>query len=140
MAQWIDLRLLVIAACGASAGVHAGLVPDHWRDSRALGVLFGLAGLGLAAVAAALALWPEALFPLFAAAGLFASLIAAYIAAGEPVDALGVVTKAIEASGLLLAVLLLRRRPTRPGDLALAYFGLTFVLAFTVASATGHGG
>ena len=139
MAQWLDLRLLVIAACGASAGVHAGLVPDHYRDSRALGVLFGLAGLGLATVAAALAVWPEALLPVFAAAGLFLSLIAAYVAAGEPVDALGIVTKTIEVAGLALTVFLLRRLPTRPGDLALAYFGLTFVLAFIVASATGHG-
>ena len=139
MAQWLDLRLLVIAACGASAGVHAGLVPSHWDDSRALGVLFGLAGLGLAGVAAALAVRPNALLPVFAAAGLFASLIAAYVAAREPADALGVVTKTIEAAGLVLAVLLLRRRPTRQGDLALAYFGLTFVLAFTIASSAGHG-
>jgi hypothetical protein len=139
VAQWLDLRLLVIAACGASAGVHAGLVSGHWEDSQALGVLFGLAGIGLAGVAAALTIRPDALLPVFVAAGLFASLIAAYVAAREPLDALGVVTKAIEAVGLVLALLLLRRRPTRPGDLALAYFGLAFVLAFTVASAAGHG-
>jgi hypothetical protein len=139
VAQWLDLRLLVIAACGASAGVHAGLVPGHYEESHAMGVLFGLAGIGLASVASALTLWPGALLPVFAAAGLFASLIAAYVAAREPFDALGGVTKAIEAAGFVLAILLLRRRTTRPGDLALAYFGLTFVLAFTIASASGHG-
>jgi hypothetical protein len=139
VSQWLDLRLLLIAACGASAGIHAGLAPHHWEESRAFGVLFVLAAVGLAGVAVALAGWPEALFPLFAAAGLFASLIAAFVAAEEPVDALVVVTKAIEAAGLVLAVVLMRRPPSRPSDLALAYFGLAFVLAFTIAASTGHG-
>jgi hypothetical protein len=137
---WLDLRLLVIAACGASAGIHAGLAPHHWEESRAFGVLFVLAAIALAAVATAIAGWPEALFPLFAAAGLFASLIAAFVAADEPVDALAVITKAIEAAGLVLALVLVRRPPSRPSDLALAYFGLTFVLAFTVAASSGHTG
>ena len=140
MGPWLDLRLLVIAACGASAGIHAGLAPHHWEESRAFGVLFVLAAIALAAVATAIAGWPEALFPLFAAAGLFASLIAAFVAADEPVDALAVVTKAIEAAGLVLALVLVRRPPSRPSDLALAYFGLTFVLAFTVAASSGHTG
>jgi hypothetical protein len=137
---WLDLRLLLVAACGASAGIHGGLAPHHWEESRGFGALFVLAAVGLAGVATALALWPEALLPLFGAAGLFASLIAAFVAADEPVDVLVVVTKAIEAAGLVLALVLLRRPVTRPGDLALAYFGLAFVLAFTVAASSGHTG
>jgi hypothetical protein len=140
VSAWLDLRLLVIAACGASAGIHAGLAPHHWEESRAFGVLFVLAAVSLAGVATALAGWPEALLPLFAAAGLFGSLIAAYVAAREPLDALIVTTKAIEAAGLALALVLVRRPPSRPSDLALAYFGLTFVLAFTIAASSGHTG
>lgn len=140
MSQWLDLRLLVIAACGGSAGIHAGLVPHHWDESPAFGVLFVLAAISLAAVATALAGWPEALLPLFAAAGLFGSLIAAYVVAREPLDALVVTTKALEAAGLVLALVLVRRPPSRPSDLALAYFGLAFVLAFTIATSSGHTG
>ncbi len=137
---WLDLRLLLIAACGGSAGIHAGLVAHHWEESPAFGVLFILAAVGLAVTATALAGWPEASLPLFAAAGLLCSLIAAFVAAREPLDALVVVTKAIEAAGLVAALLLLRRPPSRPSDLALAYFGLPFVLAFTIAAASGHTG
>jgi hypothetical protein len=140
VSPWLDLRLLLIAACGGSAGIHAGLAPHHWDESAAFGVLFVLAALGLAAVAVALAGWPEASLPLFLAAGLFASLIAAFVAAGETLDVLAAVTKAIEAAGLVLALVLLRRPPSRPSDLALAYFGLTFVLAFTIAASSGHTG
>lgn len=140
MSHWLDLRLLVIAACGGSAGIHAGLAPHHWEESPAFGVLFVLAAVSLAAVATLLAGWPEALLPLFLAAGLFVSLIASFVAAREPIDAIVVVTKAIEAAGLVLALLLVRRPPSRPSDLALAYFGLTFVLAFTIAAASGHSG
>lgn len=138
MSEWLDLRLLLVGACGASAGIHSGLVVDHWEESAALGVLLGLATLALAGTAAALAVWPFASLPIFLAAGLFVALIASWIAAREPVDALGVVTKTIEAVGFVLAVLVVRRPPSRPGDLALAYFGLPFVLAFTIAASSGH--
>ena len=101
MSPWLDLRLLVIAACGGSAGIHAGLAPHHWEESRAFGVLFVLAAVNLAGVATA---------------GLFCSLIAAFVAADEPLDALVVTTKAIEAAGLVLALVLLRRPPSRPAS------------------------
>jgi len=60
--------------------------------------------------------------------------------AREPLDALVVTTKALEAAGLVLALVLVRRPPSRPSDLALAYFGLAFVLAFTIATSSGHTG
>ena len=57
----------------------------------------------------------------------------------DPFDVLSAITEVVEAAGLALSLWLLRRKPaTRPGDLALAYFGFTFVLAFTIA-AGGHG-
>ena len=140
MSEWLDPRMLVIAACGASAGIHAGLAPHHWGESRAIGVLFVLAAVALAVVSLGLAGWPEASLPPFAAAGLFAALIAAFIAAGESLDAIAVVTKVIEAVGFVLALLVLLRPPGRPNDLALAYFGLAFTLAFVIAAASGHSG
>jgi hypothetical protein len=137
--QWLDVRLLVIAACGLSTGIHAALVHPHWEeDERTIAVLFVLASIALTVVAAALALRPTWILPVLAAAGLFAALIVAYILLrDEPFDAIAGLSKADEAVGLLLSLLLLRARPTYPGDLAIAYFGLTFVLGFSVA-AGGH--
>src|SRR2546421_10197889 len=50
---------VVIAACAASAGAHAGLVPEHLREVPQLGVAFILASALLLAVMAALASCPE---------------------------------------------------------------------------------
>jgi len=140
MSEWANARLLVIAAAGASAGVHAGLVPAHYDESPALGVLFALAAAGLAAAAAALALWPGWLLPIAGAGFLFAALLVAYpIFRDEPFDAVAAFSKLVETIGLAAALWLAWRRPTsRPGDLALAYFGLTFVLAFVIAASSEH--
>lgn len=140
MRTWANARLLVIAAAGASAGIHVGLAPQHYRESHAIGISFGLAGAALALTAAALALWPDVAWPAVASAALFASLLVAYVLFREdPFDVLSAITKVVEAAGLTLSLWLLRSKPaTRPGDLALAYFGFTFVLALTIA-AGGHG-
>src|SRR3954463_4743003 len=50
---------VVIAACAASAGAHAGLVPEHLREAPQLGIAFILASALLLAVVAALASCPE---------------------------------------------------------------------------------
>ena len=137
---WVNARLLVIAAAGLSAGIHAGLTPQHYEDSGPIGVSFVLAAIALTLTAAALALWPDAAWPPLAGAALFAALLVAYVLfRDDPFDALTAVTKVVEAIGLALSLWLLRTKPaTRPGDLALAYFGFAFVLALTIA-AGGHG-
>lgn len=140
MRTWVNARLLVIAAAGVSAGIHVGLTPQHYDDSHAIGISFGLAAVALTLTALALALWPDAAWPAVASAALFASLLVAYVLfRNDPLDAISAVTKIVEAAGLGLSLWLLRSKPaTRPGDLALAYFGFAFVLALTIA-AGGHG-
>jgi hypothetical protein len=96
----------VVVACAVSAGIHAALVGEHWE--------FAPASLALVGIAAALAR-TDATFPLDAATVALGGLIAAYAAAAtvgiplvhpepEPVDGLGLATKAIEAAGLLAAL------------------------------------
>ena len=112
-------RDLVIVSCAVSAGLHAGLVPEHLAESRALGGSFALATVLLAAVAAALSRRPGSSAVLAAAGALFAGLIASYALAvtvglpflhpdPEPVESVAVLTKTVETVGLLAAVGLLR--------------------------------
>ena len=42
-------RWLVVLVCAASAGVHAGLVPEHLRESALLGAAFALSVVLLSA-------------------------------------------------------------------------------------------
>ena len=137
---WVNARLLVIAAAGVSAGVHVGLTPQHYEDSRAIGISFGLAAAALTLTAAALAIRPDAALPAIVGVALFASLLVGYVLfRNDPFDVLSAATKIVEATGLALSLWLLRSKPaTRPGDLALAYFGFAFVLALTLAVG-GHG-
>ena len=98
-------RLLLICALGASAGIHAALVPGHLAENRTLGLAFAAAVVLLAATAVGLALRPSPGLAL-AAGVVFAGLILAYVGSrvSEPVDAVGIGTKAIESLGLLLAI------------------------------------
>jgi hypothetical protein len=104
-----------VAACAASAGAHAGLVPEHMREAPQLGVSFVLATGLLLAVSVALALVPDSRAAAGGAALLLAGLIAAYVVsrtAGlpllephpEPLDAVGAATKLVEALGLAFAL------------------------------------
>jgi hypothetical protein len=107
-------RDLVIVACAISAGIHAALAPEHFRESTGAGVGFLAAAVILAAVAAALTRRPgSALFLGVAAAGL-AGLLGSYALAAttgmplmhpepEPVTGLALFTKGVEALGLLAA-------------------------------------
>jgi hypothetical protein len=89
-------------------------VPAHLDESAAAGWAFAVATAILAVLAIALTRRPEARTPLVLAAATLAGLLAAYVlmvTAGlpllhpepEPVDGLAVVTKAIEAAGLIAA-------------------------------------
>jgi drug/metabolite transporter (DMT)-like permease len=107
-------RDLVVIACAVSAGIHAALVPEHLEHGAPAGLGFAVSAVLLAGIGAALARRPSSrLFD--AAAVLLGGLIAAYALAAttaipilhphpEPVDGLGVATKAVEALGLLAAL------------------------------------
>jgi hypothetical protein len=114
MAARLQIELLVLV-CAASAGVHAVLAPSHLREGPALGLGFAVAAIALAAVAIALDRRPHSTRARHAAALLLGALIAAYVATRvtavpilgehrESLDAVGAVTKLIEAIGLALAI------------------------------------
>ena len=108
-------RDLVIVACAISAGIHAALAPEHFRESTAAGVGFLAATVIMAAVAAALTRRPGSALLFGVAAASLAGLIGSYALAAttglpllhpepEPVTGLAVFTKCVEAVGLIAAV------------------------------------
>jgi CHASE2 domain-containing sensor protein len=126
-----ELRLdVVILCCAVSAGIHAALVPAHFEEGTGPGVGFILASLAPAACAVLLTRSPSRL-ALAATATVFGALIVSYLlvlAFGlpllhperEPVEALAVWTKVIEATGLFVAVGCLRRPAAVLADGAVA--------------------
>ena len=110
----------MIAACAASAGVHAGLVPEHLKQEPRLGVAFIAATLLLLALTAALTTRVATRLASALAAAALAGLIVAYVlsrTAGlplleehtEPFDSLGLLTQAIQGAGVLAALHLCRQ-------------------------------
>ncbi len=96
----IAAHLTLMGALAFSAGVHAGLVPQHLDESPYLGVAFIGAVLATTAVAIALALYPGSAWPPRAAALLFAAQIVAYLLFTEKItDPTGVMTKLVEGAG-----------------------------------------
>jgi hypothetical protein len=67
---------IVVAACAVSAGVHAGLVPQHLREAPSTGIAFVVATGLLLATFTALAMRPESRRTARGAALLLAGLIA----------------------------------------------------------------
>jgi hypothetical protein len=117
-------RDLVIIACAISAGIHAALIPDHWKEGAAAGAGFAIATVLLAAVAVALTRVVSTA-ALAATAMLFGGLLASYglaVTTGLPVfhpqpeavDGLALFTKAVELLGLLAATHLLWQRRFAP--------------------------
>jgi len=118
---------VVAYACAASAGIHAGIVPEHLREEPRLGVAFVITVVLLVATCATVALRPDRVTAL-AAALLLAGVICAYIASRttgipalapdpESVDGVGIAAVAIELVGLTCALWLarpIRRRRRRP--------------------------
>jgi hypothetical protein len=112
--RYADLRTdAVIIACAISAGVHAALAPDHFRETIAAGAGFVVAAVVLGALAVVLTRRPTEL-AFAATAAVFAGLIVSYVLAvttGIPVlhpdvdavERLALATKAVEALGLALA-------------------------------------
>src|SRR4051795_7149543 len=113
-------RTVVVTACAVSAGVHAGLVPSHLAESRALGIAFAISALALLWAAASVAGADEPRVPCALAAVMLAGLIAAYAASrtiglpllephAEPLDAVGLVTQVVQGAGLCAALRLCHR-------------------------------
>jgi hypothetical protein len=119
---------MVVFACAASAGIHAGIVPEHLREEPRLGVAFIVCVLVLLATGTAMALRPAARRVAGMALLVLGGLIAAYIASrttGIPLlapdpeapDTVGIVAVCIELLGLTCAAWLVqptRRLPGRP--------------------------
>jgi hypothetical protein len=110
---------IVILACAISAGIHGGLVQDHFHEGTGAGLGFAVATVLLALLAIVGTRAPTQGW-LAAAAAVFAALIASYalvVTTGMPVlhpqpeaiDGLALFTKAVEAIGLVLVASLLQR-------------------------------
>jgi hypothetical protein len=113
-------RDIVILACAISAGIHGALVPGHFDEGTGAGLGFASATVLLVAVVVAITRRPTNAFALAGAAALLAGLLASYLFAvttglpllhpqPEPIDGLGLATKAIEAVGFVAAADLLSR-------------------------------
>jgi len=111
---------VVILAAGISAGIHGALVPGHFDEGTGAGLGFVAATVALAGLVVWLTWRPASASALAAAAVTFAGLLGTYVLATttglpvlhpgpEPLDGLALVTKAIEATGLLAATSLLWR-------------------------------
>src|SRR5919201_865270 len=106
---------VLVLAGAISAGVHAGLAPEHLHEWLPLGASFVAAAAAAALGVAALVLRPASVWPLRALGALLGGLVVAYAATRlaalppldpdrEPLDALGVCTSALEAAGLVAAL------------------------------------
>lgn len=122
-------RDLLVLACASSAGVHAALTPEHLHERVAAGAGFLVSALVVGSLGVVLTLRPESRLAAHAAAAVLAGLVLAYALAvttglpvlhpdPEPVDGLGLATKAVELAGLAAALALAARSPadrlTRP--------------------------
>ena len=106
---------LLVLAGAVSAGVHAGLAPEHLHEWLPLGASFVAAAVAAVLAIAALVLRPASPWPPRALGALLGGLVVAYaltrLAALPPLDperesldALGVCTVAVEAFGIGAAV------------------------------------
>jgi hypothetical protein len=113
-------RDIVIAACAISAGIHAGLVRDHFAEGAGAGSGFLASAVLLLGLATVLTTRPPTLGALAMTAALLVGLLASYAFAvttgvpvlhpePEPIDALALATKAIEGLGLVTALHLIGR-------------------------------
>jgi hypothetical protein len=121
--SWISERDVVVGACAVSAGIHGALAPDHFAEGTAAGLGFAAAAVLLFSLAAVVTWRPASGAGIAGAVAVFAGLIGSYVAAAtsglpvlhpeaEPVGGLALLTKAIEAVGLLAALDLLRQKGT----------------------------
>jgi hypothetical protein len=132
----------LIVCCAISAGVHAALVPEHMRESVVTGAGFALSTVALVAAVVGLTVRPERRAVTSFSALALLGMVVAYVVASssgipvlhpdvDPVDMLGVSTKAVEVLGLVLAIRL--RAPVRGRTIPVALSGLIAVFSALVA-------
>jgi hypothetical protein len=106
---------VVVLACAASAGAHAGLVPAHLQEEPRLGVAFLVAVVSLLSAIVAVSLRPTDRRVLAGVGVLLCGLALAYLATRttgipvldperEAVDVVGVLTTSIEIAGVAFAL------------------------------------
>ena len=122
--SWGIERDLVILACAVSAGIHAALTPEHFREGTGAGLAFLVSAVLLAGLVVALtraASPPALVLTILTIAGVIAAYALA-VTTGvpllhpevEPVEGLALATKAVEAVGLIVAAHLLPPARTSP--------------------------
>jgi hypothetical protein len=132
----------LIVCCAISAGVHAALVPEHLRESVVTGAGFVGATLALVVAIAGLTARPESRAVTSFVCLVLLGLLLSYAAAAtsgipivhpdvDPIDSVGVLTKAVELLALWLAFGL--RRPLRGRPIPVALAGLIAVFSALVA-------
>jgi hypothetical protein len=105
----------VVFACAASAGIHAGLAPEHLREEPRVGLAFTTAIVVLLAIGVLAAIRPSAPWRARHAGLMLGGLIAAYVArrttgirllAPDPdaVDTVGTAASQIELLGVVCAL------------------------------------
>jgi hypothetical protein len=108
------MTLLVLAGA-VSAGVHAGLAPEHLEEWPPLGAAFVAAAAAAVLAVVALVLRPASLWPPLALGALLGGLVVAYALTRltalppldperEALDLVGVCTCAVEALGVAAAM------------------------------------
>lgn len=114
-------RDVLIVTCAISAGVHAALVREHFAEGAGAGGGFLASIVLLAGLVIVLSFRPPTASSLLVACAVLSGLLVSYalaITTGvpvlhpdvEPVEGLALVTKAIEAVGLLVGLHMLQRR------------------------------
>ena len=132
----------LIVCCAISAGVHAALVPEHMRESVVTGAGFVGATVLLVALTIGLTARPDSrAVTSFATLVLLGLLVSYGVASAigipvlhpavDPIDAVGVLTKAVELVGLALAGGL--RGPVRGRPIPVGLAGLIGVFSALVA-------
>jgi hypothetical protein len=140
-ARPVAAHLTLMGTIAFSAGVHAGLVAAHWRDTPLLAASFAASALLLTGIGIALGLYPASVWPPRLAAVTFFAQILAYFTFTERIaDPLGLATKLVEALGIVVALamqpspeLAAERRSFAPVYVLLAAFAVLVAL-----QATGH--
>lgn len=117
-------RLVAALVCAGSAGIHAGLVSAHLRESALLGILFVVDAAVLGVAAVAISDRRRGGREVVLVATVLAATAIAYLLSrttglpilvreAEPVDGLGVFTTLSELVGLGACLLLILRREPR---------------------------